>query len=92
MTERIRIDAVCCPAISPLKIEHGLRRGLYRHDEDLGLERRCPRCGEYWPFDTEFWALAPDGVQSSCKCCQIEMKQARLAAAQQEPRRAAGGL
>lgn len=51
-----------------------LKSGTYREGED-GLEKRCSRCQEYWPADSEFFyasrALA-DGLNSNCKACYIE--------------------
>jgi len=31
---------------------------------ELGLEQRCPRCGEFWPWDTEFFGVASDASGS----------------------------
>ena len=31
---------------------------LVRHEEELGLQKRCTRCHEWWPWDTEFFAVA----------------------------------
>lgn len=41
-----------------------LRRG------EMGLERLCVFCGEYWPIDDEFWFVLTDGrLHSYCKAC-----------------------
>jgi hypothetical protein len=52
----------------------------------LGLERRCARCGEFWPADTEFWHPLKRadhiGLHSWCRACYGERKyQAGRAAA-----------
>jgi hypothetical protein len=27
----------------------------FRHREDVGFERRCPDCADWWPITLEFW-------------------------------------
>jgi hypothetical protein len=49
-----------------------IRRGTYRLDEDGMLEKRCPRCGEYWPADTEFFYAHADELSSYCRSCNHE--------------------
>lgn len=46
---------------------------------ELGVERRCARCGDLWPAkDPEFWRLKRPGVwQSWCRACLAEYDQAR---------------
>ena len=44
---------------------------------ELGLEKRCLTCNEYWPADEEFFSLAPrsrDGLTTRCIAC-IKSKQ-----------------
>lgn len=37
---------------------------------ELGLERRCAQCEEYWPMDKEFFNLLKDGRwHSYCRSC-----------------------
>lgn len=39
---------------------------------ELGVEKRCPKCGEYLPADAEFWhrnSASKDGLYSYCKAC-----------------------
>ncbi len=31
------------------------RAEIHREDPELGHERRCKDCGEWWPMDDEFW-------------------------------------
>jgi hypothetical protein len=43
---------------------------------DLGLERRCNRCQEFWPVDDEFWFFTMKRgrrvVCGHCKACWSE--------------------
>ena len=44
---------------------------------DLGEEKRCARCGEYWPADEEFFAACKNnksGLHSYCRACCTERK------------------
>ncbi|MCG6346704.1 hypothetical protein K6U40_14560 [Vibrio fluvialis] len=53
-------------------------------DPELGLQKLCPHCQEFWPQDTLFWAPShsePDGLQCWCKACQLEYKNSRRKAA-----------
>jgi hypothetical protein len=37
---------------------------------ELGLERLCVKCKDYWPLDDEFWFVLTDGrLHSYCKAC-----------------------
>lgn len=48
-------------------------------ETELGTERRCPRCGEFWPAppDPEFWqAVTKRGRPSFhpyCRACLAEL-------------------
>ncbi len=58
-----------------------LSKGRYQYDEDGELEKRCSRCKEFLPADSEFFGAQksnPDGLRGHCKCCDSERK--RLAA------------
>lgn len=60
-----------CPIPDPRLLERWLKKGAYRLG-DIGLEKRCTICCEYWPADTEFFFTAPGtpgGLLSSCKDC-----------------------
>lgn len=52
------------PAILPKKIE-----------SELGTEKMCIHCLEYWPLDAEFWPLNGLGIKgqqlyaSACRAC-----------------------
>lgn len=44
------------------------------------LEKRCTRCGESWPADTEFFprdAGRKDGLNAWCKACWSEHRASR---------------
>lgn len=47
-----------------------LRAGRLRETE-LGLEKRCSVCGDYWPADTEFFYAKGAGLMSCCKACYV---------------------
>lgn len=39
-------------------------------DAELGIERRCFACGEWWPQDAEFWYFDRAGqVMGRCRAC-----------------------
>lgn len=58
------------PVITQRSLTMGLRSGRLRQTE-LGLEQRCPRCGDYWPADTEFFYSNGTRLMSACKACYI---------------------
>lgn len=74
-------------AFTPLKLRRALAAGLARDlyvRTDLGLEKRCSRCGEYWPADTGFFlqrAESGDGLHNWCKACLADWRQHWRAAA-----------
>jgi hypothetical protein len=75
-------DGPACPALSPFLIGHGIRTGRYKVT-DIGLEKRCTACDDWWPADTEFFAVQsckPDGLSSGCKCCHAEARKRKEAA------------
>ncbi|MGA0610525.1 hypothetical protein [Caldimonas sp. KR1-144] len=49
---------------------------------DLGAEKYCTRCNEWWPADGEFFYSDPTGLAGlfyCCKACYQEWKAAHLA-------------
>lgn len=67
----VRVESLYCPIPSPASIQFGLASGRMRLTE-IGLERLCPCCHEFWPLDTEFWRIhtgTPSGVQARCRAC-----------------------
>ncbi len=63
---------VACPA--PKLLQLRTERGAYKNGED-GLEKRCNKCLEYWPADSEFFYAScrrPDGLIETCKACYQE--------------------
>ena len=52
------------------------------HQEtELGIERWCFRCHEWWPEDGEFWYFDTRGnVMGPCKACWQERKREKRAA------------
>lgn len=50
---------------------------------ELGTEKRCPRCNEYWPADTDFFYSQKgkkDGLHDWCKACYTAWREARYRA------------
>jgi hypothetical protein len=50
---------------------------VWRLTPELGRERRCSRCRQWWPADTEFFTVQPTqagGLHSWCKACAAEVK------------------
>lgn len=47
------------------------RRGYWniRKRTELGIERRCTRCKDYWPEDTQFFHRHGKGFHSYCIAC-----------------------
>lgn len=40
---------------------------------ELGMERLCRRCGEWWPVDASFWYFDRKGnVMGRCRACWSE--------------------
>jgi len=45
---------------------------------ELGLERRCYDCKEWWPQDHEFWYFDKKGkVQGRCRACWVDYNRSR---------------
>lgn len=44
---------------------------------EYGPERRCSKCGEYWPADDEFFHRCRTGLASACKACTAESRKSR---------------
>lgn len=61
--------------IKSITLARGLRTGQYR-ETDLGIEKQCTRCGEFWPVDDEFYPVQREaaGVRaaSMCRACFVE--------------------
>lgn len=51
-------------------------------DTELGRERLCSACGEYWPDDAEFFFLTRGKPTGNCKACFYEKHEASRQAAQ----------
>ena len=77
--------------VAPRLLLCRLADGVYRLNDELDLEKRCPRCREYWPADSEFFyrnGSEGDGLYRWCKACFREWFGARrLAMAQRQGRR-----
>lgn len=68
-------------------MKHGLlakrlESGKARLDPEMGLEKLCSGCNDYWPQDTAFWSewnnpRSLDGLQHYCKACEQEIGRER---------------
>lgn len=70
------------PLMKPGLLEKRLASGKARMDPEMGLEKFCSGCHEYWPQDTVFWSVCNspkscDGLQHYCKACEAEMARIR---------------
>lgn len=45
-------------------------RGQLLRTTELGQEKFCRRCSEWWPADREFWYPSRDGVLGLFYCCK----------------------
>jgi hypothetical protein len=66
------------PLMKPTILAKRLRSGRARIDPEMGLEKLCGRCEEFWPQDTLFWSIcqnaaSADGLQNYCKGCEAEV-------------------
>lgn len=55
--------------------EHNAAMYHFQHPACDTPEKRCNKCDEHWPADTEFFyrqAGRPDGLGSICKACYAE--------------------
>jgi hypothetical protein len=77
MTTRITTENpnIVYASPSPEIMARRLINGRYRQDVD-GLYRRCSRCRDYWPADSEFFfkAKTQDGLADWCKACYLEWR------------------
>ncbi|KMQ74026.1 hypothetical protein [Marinobacter subterrani] len=50
---------------------------------ELGQERQCTKCGDYWPDDAEFYYRKNGRSAQPCKACyaQLPSRKARKAGA-----------
>lgn len=40
---------------------------------ELGTERLCTKCDEYWPDDAEFFYTKNGKTQQPCKACYVQL-------------------
>lgn len=50
---------------------------------ELGTERRCTKCNEYWPEDSEFFYSSKGKIQQPCKACYVELPSRKVRKANQ---------
>lgn len=70
------VGGVFCPILPARLFALRLRSGKFLWS-DAGLEKRCPRCKEYWPYDTEFYyssSCKSDGLMDWCRACYMEWR------------------
>ncbi|WP_336290907.1 hypothetical protein [Aeromonas dhakensis] len=66
------------PLMKPGLLAKRLASGKAKLDPEMGLEKLCSGCNEYWPQDTAFWSVwnstrSCDGLQHYCKACESEI-------------------
>ena len=45
-------------------------------EEELGEQKLCPSCGDFWPIERDFFWIKRDGrAYSWCRACTSERKQ-----------------
>lgn len=68
------------PEFAPLYRESfilaGIKSGKFQTTE-IGLEKRCSCCREYWPADTTFFCIKNDRLDTLCRACAAEKAAAR---------------
>lgn len=64
------------PVYTQSFIEAGVRSGKFVVTE-IGLEKLCTLCGDYWPADTQFFYPKAGKLSSECKACAAEKAMAR---------------
>ncbi|HER19438.1 MAG TPA: hypothetical protein ENO14_00150 [Chromatiales bacterium] len=66
-----------CPVLPPAHF-NAMRRELDLVKDDDGLlYHQCYECGDFFPFDTQFWSLAnraKRGIDRACRACRKEKK------------------
>lgn len=57
-------------------------------ERQIGKQKRCTKCGEYWPADTEFFyrGNGKDGLHTWCKACVNDETYRRRMADKVSPR------
>lgn len=60
---------------SPSLMATGLVTGKYQY-QDGELYKRCSRCCDYWPADSEFFFANKngDGIDNTCRACYMERR------------------
>jgi hypothetical protein len=56
-----------------------------RHFEpEIGTQRQCRTCREYWPLDPEFYHRKAGKFHPDCKACRSEQRAAQYAGRREE--------
>lgn len=76
-----QLDCPVSPIFTPSFIRTGVESGKYILT-DLGLEKRCSMCGDYWPADSQFFGMRwsnneINGLSSGCRACVVESERIR---------------
>jgi hypothetical protein len=54
---------------------------------ELGEEKKCAWCHDYWPLTDEFWHKRGDGFHSYCRACVSERSRELRNGAQRKTKR-----
>lgn len=70
-----QIDNPYSPLVKRSFIESGIKAGRFKM-EVCGLEKKCPQCEEFWPWDTQFFPFKRQSgtLESWCRACLNDLR------------------
>lgn len=76
MSARVEGEEVKGAVVSESLLAKRLKSGVFHIDENGDIEKRCSKCRDYWPADTEFFYATKvrDGLTDWCKACYVEWR------------------
>lgn len=64
-----------CPIITERHRKNLAGRGLIEEDDIVGRQRKCARCNDFWPMDTEFFMSIRYKLDNTCRACQLSLRE-----------------